>query len=80
MPHADRKPLAAAMLFGVASLALYALLLTNSELFVDWARRTKEGETALFLIPVGVAFVFSYFHGAFTGLFWECLGLRAAKK
>jgi hypothetical protein len=23
--------------------------------------------------------VFSYFHGAFTGYFWETLGLRAAK-
>ncbi|HPB76848.1 MAG TPA: hypothetical protein PLY96_16565, partial [Chromatiaceae bacterium] len=33
----------------------------------------------LFLIPVVVAFVFSYFHGAFTGHFWETLGLRAAK-
>lgn len=29
-----------------------------------------------FLFPVGVAFVFSIFHGAFTGLFWDVLGVR----
>lgn len=74
-----KKPIAATLLYGVASLVLYVLLLTNSDLFVDWAQRTKEGEKILFLIPVVVAFVFSYFHGAFTGHFWETLGLRAAK-
>ncbi len=73
-----KKPLAATLLYGTASVVLYALLLTNSDLFVEWAQHTKENK-ALFLIPVVVAFVFSYFHGAFTGHFWETLGLRAAK-
>jgi hypothetical protein len=58
---------------------MYTLLLMNSDLFVDWAERTIKGEKSLFLIPVVVAFVFSYFHGTFTGHFWETLGLRAAK-
>ncbi len=74
-----KKPIAATLLFGIASLVLYTLLLSNSDLFVDWAQRTKDGEKMLFLVPVVVAFVFSYFHGAFTGYFWETLGLRAAK-
>ena len=73
------KPIAATLLFGIASIVLYTLLLMNSDLFVDWAERTIKGEKSLFLIPIVVAFVFSYFHGAFTGYFWETLGLRAAK-
>jgi hypothetical protein len=74
-----KKSIAATLLFGIASLVLYTLLLMNSDLFVDWAERTIKGEKSLFLVPVVVAFVFSYFHGAFTGYFWETLGLRAAK-
>lgn len=74
-----KKPIAATLLYGIASLVLYTLLLVNSDLFVDWAERTIKGEKSLFLIPVVVAFVFSYFHGHFTGHFWETLGLRAAK-
>jgi hypothetical protein len=74
-----KKPIAATLLFGISSLVLYILLLMNSDLFVDWAERTIKGEKSLFLVPVVVAFVFSYFHGAFTGYFWETLGLRAAK-
>jgi uncharacterized RDD family membrane protein YckC len=74
-----KKPIAATLLFGIASLVLYTLLLMNSDLFVDLAERTIKGEKSLFLVPVVVAFVFSYFHGAFTGYFWETLGLRAAK-
>jgi hypothetical protein len=73
-----RKPIGATLFYGVASLLLYILLFLNADLFVAWAEQTKEHK-ALFLIPVGVAFVFSYFHGAFTGHFWEILGLRAAK-
>ena len=77
MPHAKR-PVTATLLYGVASLLLYALLFAYADQFVTWAEQTKEHKS-LFLIPVVVAFVFSYFHGAFTGHFWESLGLRAAK-
>lgn len=73
-----KKPVTAMLFYGIASLVLYTLLLTNSDLFVQWAQDTKDNKL-LFLIPVVVAFVFSYFHGAFTGHFWESLGLRAAK-
>ena len=77
MPHAKR-PITATLLYGAASLLLYALLFAYADQFVAWAEQTKEHKS-LFLIPVAVAFVFSYFHGAFTGHFWESLGLRAAK-
>jgi hypothetical protein len=32
-----------------------------------------------FLVPVTIAFVFSLVHGAFTGHFWDLLGVRARK-
>lgn len=79
MSHPSKPSLLPTLTFGAASLVLYYLLFHFSDHFVDWALRTKHGEKSLFLIPVAVAFVFSYFHGQFTGHFWETLGLRAAK-
>lgn len=77
---ASKRTIAAAFLFGAASIGLYALLLHNSQLFVELAQRTKNGEKSLFIIPVFVAFIFSYVHGTFTGHFWESLGLRASNQ
>ena len=79
MSHLPKPSLIPTLTFGVASVVLYFLLSLYADHFVDWAQRTPHGEKSLFLIPVIVAFVFSYFHGQFTGLFWETLGLRAAK-
>lgn len=31
------------------------------------------------LVPVAIAFIFSLVHGAFTGLFWDWLGVKAKK-
>ena len=30
------------------------------------------------LVPIAIAFVISFAHGAFTGLFWEVMGLKPA--
>ncbi|MBI2312229.1 MAG: hypothetical protein HYU77_07005 [Betaproteobacteria bacterium] len=68
-----------AVAYGTASIALYAVLFVYSDRFVEWAERTRDGEKLLFIIPIVVAFVFSYVHGAFTGYFWDALGFRAAK-
>jgi ribose/xylose/arabinose/galactoside ABC-type transport system permease subunit len=32
------------------------------------------------LIPILLAFAISYVHGAFTGLFWNLMGLKPARK
>ena len=72
-----KHPIATTVLFGGVSIALYALLLLNSDWLVQLAQRTKD-EKSLFLIPIIVAFVFSYIHGVFTGYFWESIGLRAS--
>lgn len=79
MSHPGKPSLLPTITFGVASAVLYFLLFQYSDHFVEWAERTRHGEKIFFLVPVVVAFVFSYFHGHFTGHFWESLGLRAAK-
>jgi hypothetical protein len=77
--HKNDRPIGATLLFGAISIALYAALLIKSDFLVELAQRTPKGETWLFLIPIVIAFLFSYVHGAFTGLFWESLGLKAAQ-
>lgn len=73
-----KSSLLAMLLFGGVSGVLYFLLLANGNIFVEWAQRTQQGEKWLFVVPVAVAFLFSYVHGSFTSHFWETMGLRAA--
>lgn len=68
------------VVYGAASIALYALLFVYADETVELARRTREGEKIWFLVPVAVALLFSLVHGAFTACFWDAIGLRAAKK
>ena len=69
-----------AVMYGAASLALYALLFLYADETVELARRTREGEKFWFLVPIVIAFAFSLVHGAFTGAFWDAIGLRPADK
>lgn len=32
------------------------------------------------LVPITLVFILSFVHGAFTGLFWDVIGLKAAQK
>jgi predicted membrane-bound dolichyl-phosphate-mannose-protein mannosyltransferase len=72
--------LAKAVSYGAASAALYVLLYLYADETVALARRTHEGERIWFLVPIVIAFVFSYVHGAFTGHFWDAIGLSPAGK
>lgn len=76
----SRQFLPRAVVFGVATTILYALLFAYSDHLVDFARRSREGEKAWFIVPIVIAFVFSYVHGTFTGYFWDVLGLKPAQK
>jgi hypothetical protein len=69
-----------AVMYGAASLALYALLFHYADETVELARRTREGEKIWFLVPIVIAFVFSLAHGAFTSSFWDAIGLKPAGK
>ncbi len=57
---------------GLAVVALYAALFVFEKDVIRLCSRGGWG----FLFPVGAAFVFSIFHGAFTGQFWDALGVR----
>jgi hypothetical protein len=71
-----KKPVAALIFMGAISIALYATLLLKQDLINS---TFAKGGLYAFL-PIITAFVFSYFHGAFTGHFWTVLGIEAAKQ
>ena len=78
---AGRSPraLVVTLVLGVASAALYFLLYLFSDTLPGLAAATRQGEKLYALIPLAIAMVFSFVHGAFTGHFWDLLGLRAKK-
>ena len=71
-----KKPVAAMIVMGLISIALYATLLQQQDLINETFARG--GMYAV--LPIITAFVFSYFHGGFTGHFWTVLGVEAARK
>ncbi len=58
---------------GIISATLYFLLYYFEEPILDWS---KQGGW-YFIVPLTIAFVFSLVHGAFTGHFWDFLGVKA---
>jgi hypothetical protein len=71
-----KKPIGTMIVMGIISLALYTTLLLKQDLLNSTF--AKGGWYAL--LPIVMAFVFSYFHGSFTGHFWTVLGIEAARK
>ena len=72
----NKRPYLKTALFGAVSIALYALLLAKQDLINE--NVAKGGLYAL--LPIAMAFVFSFFHGNFTGCFWSSCGVEASKK
>jgi hypothetical protein len=71
-----KKPVTPLILTGIVSAGLYIALLSNQ----DYLNSTF-GRGGLFaFLPIITAFLFSYFHGTFTGHFWTMLGVEASKK
>ncbi len=71
-----KKPITPLVLTGIVSAGLYIALLSNQ----DYLNSTF-GKGGLFaFLPIITAFIFSYFHGTFTGHFWTMLGVEASKK
>jgi hypothetical protein len=74
-----RSQTKAAIGFGILSMALYfGLYMFNADIR-HAAEMTNQGDKTLFLLPIGIAFVFSIVHGIFTDRFWEALGLKAKR-
>jgi hypothetical protein len=78
---AGRSPraLVLTLTLGAASAGLYFLLFVYADSFAAIAAATHDGHKLYALIPIAIAMVFSFVHGAFTGHFWDLLGLRAKK-
>ncbi len=74
--NTKKKPVGAMIVMGLISLALYTTLLLKQDLLNSTF--AQGGWYAL--LPIIMAFVFSYFHGSFTGHFWTVLGVEAARK
>ena len=71
-----KKPVGKILLMGIVSVALYSVLLMKQDMINSYFGR---GGMYAFL-PIITAFIFSFFHGSFTGHFWTVLGVEAAKK
>jgi hypothetical protein len=59
---------------GLAALVLYWLLFAYEAAILDVSARGRW----YFLVPIAIAFLFSFVHGAFTGRFWDALGIKAS--
>lgn len=71
---AAAKPWAAMLASGAASALCYALLFAYEKEVMAAFTRADGWYPAL---PVLTAFLFSLVHGAFTGYFWEVMGVVA---
>lgn len=60
---------------GTLTIVLYLALFLNETAVLEISRRGHWW----FLVPVAIAFLFSFVHGTFTGLFWDVLGVKAKK-
>lgn len=58
---------------GITVVALYLGLYVYEKEIIEWS--TRGGW--FFLVPITIAFAFSFFHGKFTGDFWDFLGIKA---
>lgn len=68
------KPWGKLAVTGILSAACYALLFGyEPEVMASFTRT----DGLYWLLPVATAFVFSFVHGAFTGYFWDAVGIRA---
>ncbi|MFN4148598.1 MAG: hypothetical protein ACK4E4_03510 [Rhodocyclaceae bacterium] len=75
----DKRLWSRTILWGTISAALYATLFIEADKVIAMARETPQ-RPWLVLVPIAIAFAISFAHGAFTGLFWEAMGLKAATK
>lgn len=71
-----KKARTKALLFGVASLSLYAAIFA----FADTVTSVFARGGVYSLLPVAAVFVFSYVHANFAGNVWTALGIEASSK
>jgi len=72
----NKKEIIGVLGFGVMSGLLYFLLFHFEREVLQF---TSKGGWS-FLLPVAVAFIFSYFHGQFTSRFWDMFNIKAKQR
>ena len=71
-----KKPVGKMIAMGIISIGLYIALLMKQDLI-----NTNFAKGGIYaFLPIVTAFIFSFFHGNFTGNFWTVLGVEAKKK
>jgi uncharacterized membrane protein HdeD (DUF308 family) len=60
------------LFWGLLVIGLYAGLYVIESQLIQW---TAQGKWT-FIVPIGIAFLFSFVHGHFTGDFWDILGIK----
>ena len=76
MQARKNKAKVSAILFGAASIALFAAVFAYADPIT--ALFARGGVYAV--LPVATVFLFSWVHGSFAGNVWTALGIEAAKK
>jgi hypothetical protein len=69
------KQVTKTVLYGAVTLVLYFLLYLFENQAMEYAAHGRW----YFIVPIAIAFVFSYAHGSFTAHFWDVLGIKAKK-
>ncbi|MDM8557223.1 hypothetical protein [Candidatus Parabeggiatoa sp. HSG14] len=59
-------------LWGIVVVALYVGLYLSEISLIRW---TAQGHWT-FIVPIGIAFLFSFVHGNFTSEFWDVLNIK----
>lgn len=75
----SKSAIAITLVMGILSISLYFLLFLYADTLTELAMAARNGNKVYALIPIGIALLFSFVHGVFTGKFWDLLGLKAKK-
>ncbi|MBF0424412.1 MAG: hypothetical protein HQL66_01135 [Magnetococcales bacterium] len=75
----SHRTLISTLVFGAASVALYLALFVFSNDLTEMASLVRQGHKGYVAVPILIALVFSFIHGAFTSHFWDMMGLKARK-
>lgn len=78
MSHSTQRVLIQTLVYGAISIGLYFCLYLFANDILELSRQGHWN----FIVPIAIAFVFSWIHGNFTGQFWDLFGVKAkaAKK
>ncbi|MFW5733554.1 MAG: hypothetical protein ACOCWR_00680 [Oceanidesulfovibrio sp.] len=76
MTHKRKRARARAVLFGMASVGLYAAVFTHADVVTELF--SKGGVNAF--LPVATVFLVSYVHGSFASNVWSALGIEGSNK